>query len=153
VLEVGRIVKPHGLAGDVIVDLVTDRTERLARGSVLHAGLSGPALEVESSRPHQHRWIVRLAGVDDREGADRLRGAPLFAEPLDDPGAMWVHDLIGSAVVDVGGNELGRVTAVEANPASDLLVLESGALVPLTFVVSATRGDPVVVDPPAGLLD
>ncbi|HEX9993783.1 MAG TPA: ribosome maturation factor RimM [Acidimicrobiales bacterium] len=149
-LEVGRVVKPHGIRGEVVVDLVTDRHERLDAGSVLDA--DGTALEVESARPHQRRWIVRFAGVVDREGADRLRGAVLRAEPIDDPGALWVHELIGARVRDLGGRDLGLVTAVEANPASDLLVLESGALVPLTFLVSRIGAD-LVVDLPEGLLD
>ena len=149
-LEVGRVVKPHGIRGEVVVDLVTDRHERLDAGSVLDA--DGTALEVESARPHQRRWIVRFAGVVDREGADRLRGAVLRAEPIDDPGALWVHELIGARVRDLGGRDLGLVTAVEANPASDLLVLESGALVPLTFLVSRIGAD-LVVDLPDGLLD
>ena len=150
-LEVGRVVKPHGLAGDVIVELVTDRVERLAPGSVLST--DGADLEVESSQRHQHRWIVRFAGVVGREGADRLRGAVLRAEPIEDPDALWVHELIGARVRDVTGRDLGAVTAVEANPASDLLVLESGALVPLTFVVEAVPGESLVVDLPEGLVD
>ena len=146
----GRVVKPHGLRGEVVVELLTNRTERLAPGSALF-GPSG-VLEVERSSPHQHRWIVTFAGVFDREGAEALRGALLSAEPIDDPGELWVHDLVGATVVDPGGTALGTVTAVEANPASDLLVLDGGGLVPLRFVVSSEPGR-VVVDPPAGLLD
>ena len=88
----------------------------------------------------------------DHAGAEGLRGAVLSAEPLDDPDALWVHQLVGSEVVDTDGGAHGAVVAVEANPASDLLVLESGALVPLRFVVESGPGR-VVVDPPAGLLD
>lgn len=150
-LEVGRVVKPHGIAGDVLVELVTDRVERLAPGSVL--ATDDGALEVESSRPHQHRWIVRFAGVAGRDGAERLRGTVLLAEPLDDPDTLWVHELIGATVRDVTGRVLGAVTAVEANPASDLLVLASGALVPLRFVVEAVPRETVVVDVPEGLVD
>jgi 16S rRNA processing protein RimM len=151
VLEVGRVVKPHGIRGEVVVDLVTDRVERVAAGSVL--SVDGEDLEIEASRPHQHRWIVRFAGVVDREGAERLRGAVLRAEPLHDPGALWVHELIGASVRDVAGRDLGTVAAVEANPASDLLVLASGALVPLAFLVEYVPGETVVVDVPEGLVD
>lgn len=150
-LEVGRVVKPHGLRGEVIVELVTNRTERLAPGTVLSAD-RGP-LEVLRSSPHQHRWIVAFAGVTDRDGADALRGTTLRAEPLSDPDALWVHELIGAEVVEqVGNRSLGRVAAVEANPASDILVLEEGGLVPLRFVVEHSPGR-VVVDVPAGLLE
>jgi len=149
-LEVGRIVKPHGIRGEVIVDLVTNRTERVATGSVL-ATPSG-SLEVMRSSPHQGRWIVAFAGVEDRNQAEALRGTPLSAEPIDDEGELWVHALIGAEVVDVDGRAHGRVEAVEANPASDLLVLGDGRLVPLVFVVESSAGR-VVVDVPAGLLD
>ena len=149
-LEVGRIVKPHGIRGEVIVDLVTNRTERVAVGSVL-ATPRGP-LEVERSSPHQRRWIVSFAGVDDRNQAEALRGTPLLAEPIDDEGQLWVHALIGAEVVDVSGRTYGRVESVEANPASDLLVLGDGRLVPLVFVVESSA-DRIVVDVPAGLLD
>ena len=149
-LEVGRVAKPHGLAGEVIVELVTDRHERLTCGSVLQC--DGRALEVVASRPHQRRFIVTFAGVDTRDAADRLRGALLMAPPLDDPDALWVHELIGTSVVDLGGAALGTVVSVEDNPASDLLVLDGGALVPLRFVVES-GADRVVVDVPDGLMD
>ena len=144
------MVRPHGLRGEVVVDLVTNRTERVAPGSVLSTP-SGE-LRVVRASPHQQRWIVAFDGVSDRDGAEALRGAVLSAAPLDDPGALWVHELVGKEVVDVDGRRLGAVEAVEANPASDLLVLDGGALVPLRFVVSSESGR-VVVDPPAGLLD
>ncbi|MGH9179670.1 MAG: ribosome maturation factor RimM [Acidimicrobiales bacterium] len=146
----GRVVKPHGLRGEVVVELTTNRTERLAPGTQLF-GPEG-VMEVVRASPHQHRWIVAFAGVADRGGADALRGAVLSAEPIEDAAELWVHDLVGSDVVDVGGAALGTVTAVEANPASDLLVLDGGGLVPLRFVVASEPGR-VVVDPPAGLLD
>ncbi len=150
-LEVGRIVKPHGIRGDVIVDLVSNRPEeRLAPGTVLDSDRG--ALEVVSARPHQGRWIVMFAGCGDREAADALRGVVLRAEPLEEEGALWVHELIGAEVVDLAGRSYGPVEAVEANAASDLLVLADQRLVPLTFVVEQGDGR-VVIDPPAGLVD
>ena len=149
-LEVGRVVKPHGLRGEVVVELVTNRPERLATGSVL----SSPAgdLEVVRSSPHQGRWIVAFAGCEDRDAAEGLRGTVLSARPLDDPDALWVHELVGAEVVTADGRGHGKVVAVEANPASDLLVLDGGALVPLRFVVSHRPGH-VLVEAPEGLLD
>ena len=149
-LEVGRVTKPHGLRGEVIVELVTDRVERVAPGTLLHAD-AGP-LTIERSSSHQGRWIVQFAGVTTREGAEALRGTVLLAHPIDDPDALWVHDLIGSAVLDVDGTERGRVVSVVANPASDLLELDDGTLVPVRFVTGRAAGV-VHVDPPAGLFD
>jgi 16S rRNA processing protein RimM len=148
---VGRVGRAHGILGEVAVTLVTDRAERVAPGSVLWAGER--RLDVRSSRPHQGRWLVHFDGVADRSAAEALHGVVLSAEPLEDPTALWVHELVGSEVVAAAdGARLGVVTAVEANPASDLLVLDDGGLVPLTFLVSASPGR-LVVDPPAGLLD
>lgn len=149
-LDVARVVKPHGLRGEVIVELLTNRTERVDEGNTLASDRG--ELTILKSTPHLGRWIITFEGVESREQADELRNTVLRADPIDDPDALWVHELIGSNVVDTVGTELGRIAAVEANPASDLLVLEGGGLVPLTFVVSTEPGM-VVVDPPPGLLD
>jgi 16S rRNA processing protein RimM len=109
-------------------------------------------MTIRSSRAHQRDWIVLFDGVPDRNAAEALRGLKLRAEPLDDPDALWVHELVGTRVVTTDGVERGTVTAVEANPASDLLVLDTGALVPLRFLVSTDDGV-VTVDPPEGLFD
>jgi 16S rRNA processing protein RimM len=149
-LEVGRVVRPHGLRGEVVVDLVTDRTDRVAPGTVLQSE-RGP-LTVLSSQPHQHRFIVAFDGVLDREGAQALVGTILQAEAVADPDAMWVHELIGSVVRETDGTERGRVVSVQANPAHDQLVLDSGAMVPSVFVVSCVDGV-TLIDPPEGLFE
>jgi 16S rRNA processing protein RimM len=159
-LDVGRVGAAHGLRGEVVVVLTTDRLERVAPGSVLQSD-RGP-LEVVASRPSKDRHIVRFAGTDDRESAEALRGTVLRAEPLDDPDVLWIHHLVGCTVVELDGTERGVVEAVQHNPASDLLVLAGGALVPLRFVVQGPReevdGRPapdgrIHVDVPAGLFD
>jgi 16S rRNA processing protein RimM len=150
-LEVGRIEKPHGVRGDVIVRLTTNRVERLAPGTVLHTTTG--TLEVVASKPHHDRYLVTFAGIAGREGADELRGAPLWAAPLDDPDELWVHELIGAEVVDAGGVRRGRVVEVLANPASDLLELDTGALVPVRFVTGIVPRERVDVDVPDGLFE
>ena len=151
-LEVGAIVKPHGLKGDVIVVLTTNRDERVAPGAVL-VGEDGREFEVVRSSIHGGRHIVTFAGINGIDAADALRGTPLFAAPLEDPDALWVHELIGSRVEDESGQVLGTVEGVQANPASDLLVLSGGALIPLRFVVRTEPAARVVVALPDGLLD
>lgn len=149
-LEVGHVAKAHGLRGEVVVRLESDRIERLAPGSVLHTDRGD--LRVRASRPHQDRWIVAFEGVATREQADELRGVTLRAEPLDDPDELWVHRMIGATVVTVAGETVGRCVSVVANPASDLIELDGGALVPVAFVVDHD-GDTITVDPPDGLFD
>ncbi len=151
-LQVAQVVKPHGLRGDVVVSLSTNRTERLAPGSVLSTE-DGRPMRVVRSTPHGNRFIVTfegLSGIDDAEG---LRGTELFAPPLADPDELWVHELIGAEVVDADGTVLGTVESVQENPASDLLVLQDGGLIPLRFVVSNDPGVRVTVEVPDGLLD
>jgi len=145
--------RAHGLRGEVSVAFVSNRPERTVPGAVLYA--DDRELLVASARQHGGRWIVRFAGVADRDAAERLRGALLTAEPLqpaDGVDELWVHELVGAPVVDRSGYALGTIVAVEANPAHDLLVLEGGALVPVVFVVDRRDGT-VVVDVPEGLLD
>jgi 16S rRNA processing protein RimM len=139
--------------GDVLVALTSDRTERLDPGSVLDTD-RGPLTVVRSSR-HNDRWIVEFDGIEGRAAADTWRGVVLRAEPIeDDEGddAMWVHELIGATVVLLDGTDVGTVTEVQANPAADLLVLSTGALVPVVFVVEHGAGR-VTIDPPEGLLE
>lgn len=154
-LEVGRVDRPHGVRGEVVVSLVTNRTERLAPGAELRT--IGATLRVRCARPLGKRWLVAFEDYVDRDAAERLRSTVLFAEPLKDPAELWVHELIGADLQCTEGECHGRVVAVQANPASDLLVTDRGALVPLTFVVSVAPGDGgpgrVVVDAPAGLFD
>ncbi|RXL67823.1 ribosome maturation factor RimM, partial [Citrobacter sp. AAK_AS5] len=80
---VGRVTKAHGLRGEVVVWLSSDRTERLDPGSVFHT--DNGALKVLSSRPHQARWVAQFDGVEGREAAEQLRGLGLSGEPIDDP--------------------------------------------------------------------
>ena len=138
------------MRGELVVRLTTDRVERVAPGTNLRT--DGQTLVVASSRAHQKGFIVAFEGVDTRDAAEDLRGSTLFASPIDDPDTLWVHELIGAKVQDLVGSSRGTVVAVQQNPASDLLVLDSGVLVPLTFFVEQ-RYDTVVVDPPAGLFN
>jgi 16S rRNA processing protein RimM len=146
------VAKPHGLRGDVIVSLVTNREERVAPGSVLTTE-TGRDLVVLRSSAHHRRYIVTFDGLGGIDDAEAIRGARLFAPPLADPDALWIHELIGSQVESTSGEVLGIVESVQANPASDLLVLEGGAMIPLRFVVGGSQGGRVRVAVPDGLLD
>jgi 16S rRNA processing protein RimM len=91
--------------------------------------------------------------VASREAADALRGKILRAEPLHDPDTLWAHEVVGAEVVLLGDERVvGSCVAVIANPAADLLELDTGALVPAVFVVEQQPGR-VIIDPPDGLFD
>lgn len=155
VLEVGYIVKAHGIKGEVIVALITNRLERVNPGARLFC--RGLELTVQRSSPHQARYIVKFESVESRDAAENLRGEKLYAAPVRDDDSLWVDEMVGLAVEDQNGNVLGLVVALEANPASDLLVLDTGVLVPLTFVkvgsLHYSKSGKIVADVPTGLVE
>lgn len=149
-LEIGHIRRAHGVLGQVSVELGTDRLERVQPGARWFT--RDGWLTVVSSSRHHDRWLVTIEGIGDRLAAQRFTNSAIYAEPIDDPEELWVHELIGCTVVEVGGRERGRCVAVVANPASDLLELDNGALVPVVFVVE-TSDRRIEIDPPLGLFD
>jgi 16S rRNA processing protein RimM len=146
-LIVGRIGKPHGIRGEVTVEVRTDEPEaRFAPGMVLRTepGAAPPQpapepehgepfrvpaeLTVESARWHQGRLLVAFEGVLDRDVAEALRGTLLAVDsadvaPPEDPEEFHDHQLVGLAVVTPDGERLGEVARIDHAPASDLLVL------------------------------
>jgi 16S rRNA processing protein RimM len=169
---VARIGKPHGLRGEVTVQLHTDDPEtRFAVGAVLAtqatAGTGVPrTLTIRSTRVHQGVWLLGFEEIPDRTGAESLRGTRLVVEAADlaredDDGEGWYEDeLRGLAVVTKDGTRVGQVTALEVGTAQDLLVvaLDTGGDAYLPFVEAIVPevdvdGGRVVVDPPEGLLE
>jgi 16S rRNA processing protein RimM len=154
------------MRGEVSVELRTDDPERrFAVGAVLRPEPSGrPRLTVRSARPHGDRLLVGFDEVADRNEAESLRGASLFAdvpaqERSDDPDEFYDHQLVGLAVHTVAGRPIGTVTEVQHPPGQDLLVVEGAAgphLIPFVAAIvpevdlAAGR---LLVEPPPGLLD
>lgn len=149
-LEIGRLRKAHGVRGQISVELTTDRPERLQAGVRWFA--RDRWVTVTSASRHQDRWLVGFEEIGDRAQAQLYTNTPAYAEPLEDEDELWVHDLIGAEVVEADGTVRGRCVAVIANPAADLLELDSAALVPVVFVTEHHPGR-VVIEPPAGLFD
>ena len=129
-LVVGRITRPHGVHGEVSVEVRTDEPDRrFAVGRVLPTdpAEAGP-LTVDSLRWHSGRLLIQFAGVTDRNQAEELRGTWLTldsaeAGPSGDPDEFHDAELIGLAVVTTTGQPVGRVTDVR-HFGQDLLVIE-----------------------------
>jgi 16S rRNA processing protein RimM len=115
-VEVGRVVKAHGLRGEVAVHLLTDVPDRLAPGVPVR--VAGRDTIVATSRPHQGRMLVRFEHIRDRTAAEGLRGASVEADAVapDDLDVYLVSELVGRPVVDRRGVGLGTVTALVAMP-------------------------------------
>lgn len=169
-LTVGRVVRPHGVRGEVLVEIRTDEPEqRYAPGSVLTTSSGSrqvpPEVMVEAARTHQGRLIVGFQGVADRTAAEAMRGVLLHVDSgevpsPEDPEEYHDHQLVGLAAVSPGGEALGEVAGIDHAPAADLLVVRRPggrtALVP--FVAAIVRevepaGGRIVIDPPPGLFD
>ena len=168
-LVVGRVGRPHGLRGEVTVEVRTDDPAQcFAGGSVLLTDPPGRGpLTVAGSRWHADRLIVRFAGVGDRESAENLRDTVLEIEsdelaPLTDPEEFYDHELIGLTVLTVTGEQVGTVSDV-LHHGQDLLVVSGtgargGREILVPFVAALVpevdiKAGRLVIDPPAGLLD
>jgi 16S rRNA processing protein RimM len=134
---IGRVGKPHGLRGEVTVELRTDEPERrFAVGTTIRAERprgSSPApwttLTVTATRWHQTTLLVRFDEVSDRSAAESARGLLLHAsvvadESPEDPEEFYDHQLVGLAAEDLDGRPLGEVTAV-LHGAQDLLQIRT----------------------------
>jgi 16S rRNA processing protein RimM len=116
---VGRVVRPQGRRGEVVVLPLTDREDRFAApGRAFLAGPDGQAREmrVTASWPHKGRVVLKLEGVDSIDDAERLRGCELRIEEADLPplpdGSYYHHQLAGLRVLDESGDALGVVESV-----------------------------------------
>jgi 16S rRNA processing protein RimM len=165
-IVVGRIRRPHGIRGDVSVEVHTDDPgHRFAVGSKLATDPAehGP-LTVGALHWHSGTLLLRFTQIEDRTAAEDLRGVWLVMDsaelgPTGDPDEFYDHELIGLAAVTVDGEAVGVVTDVRHH-GQDLLVIESPAdpelLVPFVAAivpevdVAAGR---LVIDPPPGLLE
>ena len=163
---VGRIGRPHGIKGDVTVEVRTDDPEgRLAPGTTVRTdpAAAGP-LTIADGWVHGGRLVLRFEGHDDRSAAERLRGVLLVAEvdPAarpEDPEEFFDHQLVGLAVRTAGGEAVGTLHEVLHLPGQDVLAVRrpggDEVLVPfvaaLVPVVDVDGGE-IVIDPPPGLL-
>jgi 16S rRNA processing protein RimM len=168
-LVVGRVVRAHGINGEVVVEIRTDDpAERFARGTTLRAKGSRDKQErsyvIDDVREHSGRLLVRLAEVADRNAADALRGSLFVVDsddlpPIDEPDTFYDHQLEGLRVRTVTGTDVGVVTEVLHTAAGELLAVKGDSgevLVPFVsaIVTSVSLDDGTVdIDPPDGLLD
>lgn len=171
-LVVGRVVKAHGIRGELVVEVRTDSPEeRFAPGNRLVGRIgkgqmsSDREVTVEAARSHSGRLLVRLEGIGDRDAADAARGMLLIVDSdslpdPNDPDEFHDHQLVGLRVLDTAGTRLGEVTEIMHTPAGELLAirLASGTDAMVPFVTEMVpevdlEAGICVIDPPEGLLD
>ena len=156
-VAVGRVLRPHGVRGEVVVELLSDVPDRFKAGSrvfgVLGEGTPARALVVAGSRPHKNGAVVRFEGFADPDQAATLRGLDLEVPRAEVPkaprGTYYQYELLGCRCRD-GEDELGRVVeVVEDGGGLMLIVAGEGRRVPVPFVKEFLRR----VDVAAGEID
>jgi 16S rRNA processing protein RimM len=165
-ISVARIARPQGVRGEVIADLLTDFPERFARlGKTYVKRADGRLLvcDLENSRMHKGRVVLKFAGYDDVNGAEELRDARVMITrdqliPLPE-GSYYDFDIIGCEAITSDDQWLGRVEEVQNYGAAPLLVVRDGErelLIPLVLSICAEidiERKRIVVNPPEGLLE
>ena len=164
---IARIVKPHGIRGEVVCDIETDFPERFAsleRVTVRMPDEARLALGIENHWFHKHRVIIKFEGYDTRTSAEELVGGRLVIPEADarelEENQFYEYNIVGSEVVTTGGEQVGRVTRLMRTGGADLLVVESKdgreILVPFADEICEdvdTEAGRITVNPPEGLLD
>ena len=163
-VTVGRVIRPHGHRGQVVVAPESDfAAERFKVGATLHLR-RGDAVEtrtVAASRFHDGRWVVGLSGVASMDAAEALRGLDLRIPEADlqplDANAFYVHHLVGCDVRTTTGEPVGVVERVDLATGVPMLVVGGRGEVLVPFVDAICRRvDPdarvIEIDPPEGLI-
>jgi 16S rRNA processing protein RimM len=164
-LQVARIGKPHGIRGEVTVQVLTDAPDdRFVPGTelVVEPASAGP-LTVLSARWNKDILLLAFEEIETRNEAETLRGAKLFIETEeldeDDDEGWYEHELVGLEA-RVGSQVVGKISGLNTMPVQDLLVVETpdGKEILIPFVeqivpeVNVEEGY-VLVTPPAGLFE
>lgn len=160
---VARVLRPHGVSGELVVQALGDNPQRLAPGSELLAAGTGRRLRVTAARAHSGRMLVCFDGIDGRDAAEALRGTVLEVErsrvPALPAGEYYHFELVGCRCRDLAAGELGEVVEVTEDGGGLLLIVDDGRRrVPVPFVraflrrVDVERGV-IELELPEGLLD
>ncbi|HEX2144194.1 MAG TPA: ribosome maturation factor RimM [Glycomyces sp.] len=163
-LVVGRIVRPHGLRGEVVVEVRTDDPETRFQPGVEYSTKNGP-MKAVTVRWHQGRPMIGFEGVTDRNRSETLRGIVLSVEVADeeleaDDDEFHDQVLIGLAVFDREAGEVGTVSRVDHGAEYETLVVKRKGRTPALIPFVADMVDEVdleagtiKVDLPPGLLE
>jgi len=130
-LVVGFLRRPHGVQGEMIMDLHTDFPERLQSGRELFVGDEHKLMTLSGARPHAKGMLVRFKGVETPEDAGQLRNQWVYVRATDMPGLpegkIYQHELFGFTVVDDNGNSLGQLVEIIETGANDVYVVRNEA--------------------------
>lgn len=126
-LAVGMLRKPHGLRGDLLLEIYTDFPERLKPGSQIFAGDKHKPLKITRRRPHNDGLILGFEGISTAEEAGKYRATVVYVLSADRPtlpeGEYYHHEIIGLTVLDEAGTTLGELSEIIVTGANDVYVV------------------------------
>lgn len=132
-LVVGKLGKPHGIHGEIVMDIFTDFPERLESGISVWVGPQYKEIKITSKRPHARGMLLSFEGYRHREEVSALRNQLVYVRTVDLPqleeGEYYHHQVLGMQVVDEDGGTLGSIVRIHETGANDVYVVqgESGA--------------------------
>lgn len=129
-LSVGFLRRPHGVRGEIIMDLHTDFPERMKKGRKLFIGDDRKPMILTNVRPHQSGLLVKFRDVDTPEDAGLYRNQWVYVQTKDVPlpeGQHYKHELLGLKVVDETGNPLGELVEILETGANDVYVVRDNS--------------------------
>ncbi len=128
-LAVGRVVRPHGLRGELLMQVLTDFPDRLQSVDTVFLGETHRPHKVESARRHGQDMLLNLAEIDGREAAEAVRGQWVSIQLADaadlPPGRYYYYQIEGLNVFTEEGEALGRVVEILETGANDVYVVRS----------------------------
>lgn len=131
-LAIGRVLRPHGVRGELRVELLTDSPEHLVELKQVYVGAEYRAYPLESVRLHQKVALLKLHGCDDRNAADELREQVVYVAAADavplDVDEVYEYQLVGLQVVTDEGQHLGEVVEVFTAPGANDIFIVHGPL-------------------------
>ena len=125
-MSVGFLRRPHGVRGEIIMDLHTDFPERMKKGRKLFVGEGRKPMTLTSVRPHGSGLLVKFQDVDTPEDAGLYRNQWVYVHTKDVPlpdGQHYKHELLGLKVMDEAGNPLGELVEILETGANDVYVV------------------------------
>jgi 16S rRNA processing protein RimM len=128
-LAVARLRRPHGVSGEILMELITDSPENLAIGNEVFIGEDKIPSKVISLRPTDKLWLITLAGFGNRETVARFSNQWLYMkiDQLQPPaeGRFYQHEVIGMQVLNEAGIVLGIVSEILITGANDVYVVRN----------------------------
>lgn len=127
-LVVGRLRHPHGVRGEILMQVITDFPERLQPGITVFVGQAHQPQRIRSRRPHGQGLLLTFDGYTTPETVGELRNALVFVPTADRPplpaGEYYHHQLLGLRVISEDGRELGKVHEILGTAAHDIYVVK-----------------------------